>query len=69
MQTMSNRSLINILRTAVLAPNRIGRFSPRPPADHDAYIVTHEPARIVVRLYADGVEVFRCCFEKASEDY
>lgn len=30
MQDMSNRHLVGVLRSAVLAPDRIGRFSPPP---------------------------------------
>ena len=69
MLTMSNRRLICVLRTAVLAPDRVARFSPRPPVEHDAYLVRHEPGRIVVRLYAEGREVFRCCFVRAEDEY
>lgn len=69
MLTMSNRRLICVLRTAVLAPERVGRFSPRPPAEHDAYCVRHEPGRIVVSLMAEGEVVFRCCFVRPSDDY
>lgn len=69
MLTMSNRRLICVLRTAVLAPERAGRFSPHPPAEHDAYTVRHEPGRIVVRLFAEGIEVFRCNFVRPEDDY
>lgn len=69
MLTMSNRRLICVLRTAVLAPERVGRFSPRPPAEHDSYTVRHEQGRIVVRLFMEGEEVFRCCFERPRDDY
>lgn len=67
MLTMSNRRLICVLRTAVLAPDRAVRFSPRPPMEHDAYIVRHEPGSIVVRLYAEGEEVFCCRFVRPLE--
>lgn len=69
MITMSNRRLICVLRAAVLAPERVARFSPRPPAEHDSYTVRHEPGRIVIRLFAEGVEVFRCCFVRPADDY
>lgn len=67
MLSMSNRRLISLLRSAVLAPERVSRFSPRPPAEHDSYTVRHEAGSIVVRLYADGEEVFRCCFVRPVE--
>lgn len=60
MLAMSNRRLIGVLRTAVFAPEKMTRFSPRPPEEHDAYVVRHEPKRIVIRLFANGEEVFRC---------
>ncbi|MBQ2379120.1 MAG: hypothetical protein II295_01885 [Akkermansia sp.] len=66
MQTMSNRRLVCLLRSAVLSPERAGRFSPRPPAEHDAYRVSHECGRIAVRLYAAGTEVFCCRFVPAE---
>ena len=69
MLTMSNRRLICVLRSAVLAPERASRFSPRPPAEHDAYTIRHEKGRIIVRLYSDGIEVFRCYFVRPDEDY
>lgn len=69
MLTMSNRRLICVLRTAVLAPDRAIRFSPRPPAEHDAYTIRHEAGQIVVRLFAEGEEIFRCCFVRPAEDY
>lgn len=61
MLAMSNRRLIEVLRAAVLSPENVMRFSPRPPEEHDAYIIHHESRRIIVCLYADGEEIFRCC--------
>lgn len=69
MLTMSNRRLICVLRSAVFSPERAARFAPRPPADHDAYTVRHEAGCIVVRLFSDGAEVFRCCLVRAEDDY
>ena len=66
MQTMSNHRLVCLLRSAVLEPERVGRFSPRPPAEHDAYRVSHECGRIAVRLYSEGAEVFCCRFVPAE---
>ncbi len=62
MLTMSNRHLVCLLRAQVLAPERSARFSPRPPAEHDAYIVRHKPGCITVQLFAEGAEVFCCNF-------
>ena len=67
MQSMSNRHLVCLLRAQVLAPERSARFSPRPPAEHDAYIVRHEPRRISVHLFAAGAEVFCCHFVPPTE--
>lgn len=67
MLSMSNRRLIGVLRAAVFSPENMMRFSPRPPEKHDAYIIRHEPGRIVVRLYADGEEIFRCCLVPNQE--
>lgn len=69
MLTMSNRRLICVLRSAVLIPERAIRFSPRPPSEHDAYTVRHEPGCIAVRLYAEGKEVFICRFVRPADDY
>ncbi len=66
MLTMSNHRLVCLLRSAVLAPERVARFSPRPPAEHDAYRVRHERGCIAVRLYAEGSEIFCCQFEPAD---
>ncbi len=67
MLMMSNRRLVCMLREAVLAPGKVERFSPRPPEEHDAYTVEHEPGRIVVRLFVDGQDVFHCCFVPPEE--
>ena len=66
---MSNRRLICILRSAVLSPERASRFSPRPPAEHDSYVIRHEAGRIAVRLYAEGEEIFRCYFVRSVDNY
>lgn len=66
MLTMSNHRLVCLLRSAVLAPERVGRFHPRPPAEHDAYRVRHERGYIAVHLYAEGQEVFCCRFLPAE---
>lgn len=67
MLEMSHQHLICVLRNAVLAPERIGRFSPRPPENHDAYTVRHRPGCIDIHLHADGVDVFCCKFVPAPE--
>lgn len=67
MRTMSNLRLISLLRQAVLAPERAARFSPRPPAEHDAYLVHHSSTSISVRLYSKGEVVFSCNFVRAKE--
>ncbi len=67
MLTMSDRHLVCLLRDQVLAPERASRFSPRPPAEHDAYFVRHQPRCISVHLFAAGNEVFCCNFVPAAE--
>lgn len=67
MLEMSHQHLICVLRNAVLSPGRIGRFSPRPPENHDAYTVRHRPGCIDIHLHADGVDVFCCKFVPAPE--
>ena len=62
MQGMSDRRLVSVLRSAVLAPERVVRFMPRPPAEHDAYRVFRGEAGINVCLYAAGKAVFCCRF-------
>lgn len=66
MKGMSNRRLVCVLRTAVLAGDRIGRFSPRPPENHDAYTVEHRAGCIDVHLLSGGTEVFCCKFVPAE---
>ncbi len=67
MQNMSNRRLISVLREAVLSPERVYRFSPRPPEKHDAYTICHRPGCIDIHLYAEGAEIFCCKFVPARE--
>ncbi len=67
MMHMNSRRLISVLRQAVLAPDRAARFSPRPPANHDAYLVRHFSSRISISLYTEGVETFRCEFVPPAE--
>ncbi len=67
MLSMSNRHLVCLLREQVLAPERAARFSPRPPAEHDAYIVRHQPGSISVHLFEGGNEIFCCKFIPATD--
>ncbi len=67
MLSMSDRHLVSVLRAEVLAPERAGRFSPRPPTEHDAYMVRHLPDRIAIYLYAEGTAIFRCDFVRPVE--
>ncbi len=60
MLEMSNRRLIYSLRMSVFSPENARRFNPRPPEEHDAYIVHQEPDRIIVHIFADGKVVFDC---------
>lgn len=68
MLSMSNRRLVCVLRSAVLSPERAGRFSPRPPSEHDSYVIRHEPGCIAIHLCTEGAEVF-CCHFVPSEAY
>ena len=67
MLEMSTRQLVSVLRGAVLAPDRIGRFSPRPPENHEAYTVYHRPGCIDIHLHVGGEDVFCCKFVPAQE--
>ena len=51
---MSAGRLVTLLRSAVLSPERMGRFHPSPPVEHDAYRVQMSPNRIQIRLLAQG---------------
>ncbi len=62
MLSMSNRHLVCLLREQVLTPERASHFSPRPPAEHDAYMVRRQPGCISVHLLTNGAEVFCCKF-------
>lgn len=67
MKGMSNRRLICVLRTAVLLPERAGRFSPRPPEDYDSYTVAHRAGCIDIYLHCEGKPVFCCKFVPAEQ--
>ena len=67
MLDMSHQHLVSVLRSAVLAPERISRFSPRPPEEHDSYTVHHRPGCIDIHLRSGGVDVFCCKFVPAPE--
>ncbi len=67
MLSMSNRHLVCLLREQVLSPERAARFSPRPPAEHDAYLIRHQPDCIAVHLFTAGAEVFCCKFVPTAE--
>lgn len=64
---MSNRRLVAVLRSAVLTPEKIGRFSPRPPVEYDSYKVEQEVGGISIHLLNAGTCVFCCRFEPAEE--
>lgn len=66
MQGMSPKRLVCVLRSAVLSPERQGRFSPRPPEQHDAYVVRHRASCIDVFLHVQGEAVFCCKFVPAE---
>ncbi len=66
MRGMSNRRLVSLLRSAVLAEDRAGRFSPRPPEQHDAYTVEHRTNCIELYLMRGGEAVFCCRFVAAE---
>lgn len=68
MKGMSNKRLVTVLRSAVLAPERASRFSPRPPEQHDAYTVLHRSTCIDILLHREGETVF-CCKFVPSERY
>ena len=67
MRRMRNSQLVCVLRSAVLAPEKVRRFRPEPPADYDAYRVRITADNISVDLMRDGSAVFRCMFEEAGE--
>ena len=62
MMHMSAGRLVTLLRSAVLSPERMGRFHPSPPVEHDAYRVQMSPNRIQIRLLAQGTIVFSVSF-------
>lgn len=66
MLQMSSRQLVCVLREHVLAPAQVGRFSPRPPAEYDAYVVRRQMKSLDVELLRAGAVVF-CCRFVASE--
>lgn len=67
MLNMSNLRLVEVLRSAVLSPDRVGRFTPRPPKEYDAYVVSHGATSICITFLAEGAEVFRCRFVEAEQ--
>ncbi len=67
-RTMHNQRLIHVLRTEVLAPDRLARFSPRPPREHDAYVVVRLGGSVKVNLLLEGRVVFHCVFLPTERD-
>lgn len=67
MQGMSNRRLVDVLRTSVLAEDRAGHFSPKPPAEYDAYRVVQRVGCIDIHLLSGGTAVFCCKLVPAGE--
>ncbi len=67
MKGMSNTRLVGVLRSAVLSPERMGRFSPRPPETHDAYTIHHRRSCIDIVLHREGEAVFCCKFVPAEQ--
>lgn len=65
---MRNAQLVSVLRAGVLSPEKMFRFKPMPPQEHDAYRVRMELERVCVDLLSDGKVVYCCQFE-AAEDY
>lgn len=63
---MRNSSLVSVLRSAVLSPEKVRRFRPAPPSEYDAYRVRMEAECICVDLLEDGKAVFCCRFESAE---
>lgn len=61
MMHMSAGRLVTLLRSAVLSPEHMGRFHPRPP-EHDAYRVQMSPNCIKIRLLVEGSIVFNISF-------
>lgn len=68
MKGMSNARLVCVLRSAVLSPERQGRFSPRPPEAHDAYTIHRRTSCIDIVLHTGGEAVF-CCKFVPTEPY
>lgn len=62
MQQMSNSSLVSVLREHVLSLHRARQIHPRPPENHDAYIVRRSPEQIEVLLKNEGETVYCCAF-------
>ena len=59
---MSNHAVVGVFRQHVFARRSTRRYAPPIPEEHDSYSVKRTPERVMVQIFHDGNEVYRCIF-------
>lgn len=59
---MSNHAVVGVFRQHVFARRSTRRYAPPIPEEHDSYCVKRTPERVMVQIFHDGNEVYRCIF-------
>ena len=59
---MSNHAVVGVFRQHVFARRSSRRYAPPIPEEHDFYCVKRTPDRVMVQIFHDGNEVYRCIF-------
>lgn len=57
---MSNHAVVGVFRQHVFARRSSRRYAPPIPEEHDFYCVKRTPDRVMVQIFHDGNEVYRC---------
>lgn len=59
---MSNHAVVGVFRQHVFVRRSTRRYAPPIPEEHDSYCVKRTPERVMVQIFHDGNEVYRCIF-------
>lgn len=59
---MSNHAIVGVFRQHVFARRTSQRYAHPIPEEHDSYYVKRMPDSVMVRIFHDGNEIYRCIF-------
>ena len=59
---LSNHAVAGVSRQQSFARRSTRQYPPPIPDEHDSYFVQRTPERVMVQIYHDGNEVYRCIF-------